>query len=194
MCIISGGLDGRQCAGCCRSVMRRPCGRAPRATVRANRGASLVFDKLDLRPCVTLRHRAQQDAGSIPSRTSSRRFLSPKRSREWPFLASNGRAEQNSSDRVGRVLSVQPFLARVFRHIEACCDGSKRGSRRARGWTEAAAAPVLVQVASSGHGAQLNCATLCEERYWTSRTARRRCCSLTRGIRASSLTAPRVLV
>ena len=45
----------------------------------------LWSSSLDLRPCVTLRHPAKLDAGRIPSRTSSRRFLSPRRSREWPF-------------------------------------------------------------------------------------------------------------
>ena len=96
VCIISGGLDGRHCAGCCGAWPAGLCGRA-HAPPRAQALPPLWSSSLDLRPCVTLRHRAQQDAGSIPSRTSSRRFLSPKRSREWPFLASNGRAEQNSS-------------------------------------------------------------------------------------------------
>ena len=46
------------------SVACRPLRPRPRATARATKAASLVFDKLDLRPCVTLRHQTSQDAAS----------------------------------------------------------------------------------------------------------------------------------
>ena len=57
---------------------------------------------------------------------------------------------------------------------EACGDGLETKAGAARGWMrlqQRQAQAVLVQVASTGHGAQLDCATLFEERCWTSLAA-----------------------
>ena len=80
---------------------------------------------------------------------------------------------------------------------EACGNGLKRkpalqeaGLRLQRRQAQAG----LVQVASSDHGAQLTRATLCEERYWTSRTDATIAAAVKREAFVPALTAPRVLV
>ena len=62
---------------------------------------------------------------------------------------------------------------------------------------DAAAAPGpgrLVEVASSGYGAQLNRATLCEDRIWTSLADSTIAAAVKREAFVPALTAPRVLV